>query len=114
MRLFVRLPQWLRVKLMCVFILNSPQRLKAAMGTVMVTTVGMAGSTRGWIIPFSMHPLCVALGSINEQPAIYQGDIRKREILHLTVLIDHDAIDGIPAAGFVNDLVGKLEPEEGL
>ena len=114
MRLFVRLPQWLRLILMRLLVLNHPQRVKAMMGTVMITTVGMIGHTRGWIMPFGMHPLCLALGSLNEQAAVYKGEIQKREILHLTVLIDHDVIDGVPAARFVDDLVKKLQAGSGL
>lgn len=114
MRLFVKLPQWLRLILMRMFVLNNPQRVKNMMGTVMLTTAGMVGHTRGWIIPFSMHPLCLALGSLNEQAAVYRGEIQKREILHLTLLIDHDAIDGVPAARFVDDLVKKLQSGFGL
>jgi len=114
MRLFTHLPQWLRLFLMRGFFLNNPQRSKNTMGTVMITTVGMVGHTRGWIIPFSMHPLCLAIGSLNEQPSVYKGEIQKREILHLTVLIDHDVIDGVPAARFVDDLVKKLELGVGL
>jgi pyruvate/2-oxoglutarate dehydrogenase complex dihydrolipoamide acyltransferase (E2) component len=114
MKLFVHLPQWLRLLVMRVFILNNPQRVKNSMGTVMVTTVGMVGHTKGWIIPFSMHPLCLALGSLNEQPSVYRGEIQKRQILHLTILIDHNVIDGVPAARFVDDLVKKLEAGFGL
>ncbi len=114
MRLFVRLPQWLRLALMRGFVLNHPQRVKDMMGTVMVTTTGMVGHTRGWIVPFSMHSLCLALGSLNVQPAVQQGEIQKREILHLTVLIDHDVIDGVPAARFVDDLVKKIQAGWGL
>jgi pyruvate/2-oxoglutarate dehydrogenase complex dihydrolipoamide acyltransferase (E2) component len=114
MRIFLLLPQWLRLILMRVLVLNHPQRVKDMMGTVMITTVGMVGHTRGWIVPFSMHPLCLAFGSLNEQPAIYRGEIQKREILHLTVLIDHDVIDGVPAARFVDDLVKKLQMGFGL
>lgn len=113
-RLFVRLPQWLRLILMRAFVLRHPQRVKAMMGTVMMTTAGMIGHTRGWIVPFSIHPLCLAIGSLNEQAAVYKGEIQKREILHLTVLIDHDAIDGVPAARFVDDLVKKLQAGAGL
>jgi pyruvate/2-oxoglutarate dehydrogenase complex dihydrolipoamide acyltransferase (E2) component len=61
-----------------------------------------------------MHPLCLAFGSLNQQPAVYKGEIQKRELLHLTVLTDHDAIDGEPAARFVEDLVKKLEKGSGL
>ena len=113
-RLFVRLPQWLRLILMRLLVLNYPQRVKDMMGTVMITTAGMVGHTRGWIMPFSMHPLCLAFGSLNEQAAVYKGEIQKREILHLTVLIDHDVIDGVPAARFVDDLVKKLQSGFGL
>jgi pyruvate/2-oxoglutarate dehydrogenase complex dihydrolipoamide acyltransferase (E2) component len=114
MKLFVHLPQWLRLILMRLLVLNHPQRVKDMMGTVMITTAGMVGHTRGWIMPFGMHPLCLAFGSLNEQAAVYRGEIQKREILHLTVLIDHDVIDGVPAARFVDDLVKKLQAGFGL
>jgi pyruvate/2-oxoglutarate dehydrogenase complex dihydrolipoamide acyltransferase (E2) component len=114
MSFFVRLPQWLRLLLMRLLVLNHPQRVKDMMGTVMITTAGMVGHTRGWIMPFSMHPLGLALGSLNEQACVYRGEIQKREILHLTVLIDHDVIDGVPAARFVDDLVKKMQSGFGL
>jgi pyruvate/2-oxoglutarate dehydrogenase complex dihydrolipoamide acyltransferase (E2) component len=114
MKIFIRLPQWLRLILMRLLILNHPQRVKDMMGTVMITTAGMIGHTRGWIMPFGLHPLCLAFGSLNEQAAVYRGEIQKREILHLTVLIDHDVIDGVPAARFVDDLVKKLQVGVGL
>jgi len=114
MKLFLLLPQWLRLILMRVLVLNHPQQIKNMMGTVMITTAGMVGHTRGWIIPFSMHPLSLAFGSLNEQAAVYRGEIQKREILHLTILIDHDVIDGVPAARFVDDLVKKLQTGFGL
>ena len=114
MRLFVGLPQWLRLGLMRAFVLRSPQRTKATMGNVMVTTVGMVGRAKGWIVPSSMHPLCLALGSLSVQPAVHRGEIRQRTILHVTVLIDHDVVDGVPAARFVGDLVRRMEAGEGL
>ena len=114
MRLFTSLPQGLRLWLMRNFVLNKPQRVKEMMGSVMITTVGMVGHTHGWIIPYSMHPLCLAFGSINEQPVIRRGEVEKGQILHLAVLVDHDVIDGVPAAAFVDDLVRKMEKGYGL
>src|SRR5215213_1914045 len=114
MKLFLLLPQWLRLLLMRLLVLNHPHRVKNMMGNVMITTAGMVGHTRGWIMPFGMHPLCLAFGSLNEQAAVYRGEIQKREFLHLTVLIDHDVIDGVPAARFVDDLVKKLQIGFGL
>jgi pyruvate/2-oxoglutarate dehydrogenase complex dihydrolipoamide acyltransferase (E2) component len=96
------------------FVFNKPQRLKDMMGTVMVTTAGMVGHTRGWIMPYSLHPLSLAFGSLNEQAVVSRGEIKIREILHLTVSVDHDVIDGVPAARFVDDLVIKMEKAYGL
>ncbi len=109
LRWYLRFPQWLRVALMRTLVLGSPRRSKAAMGNVMVTTVGMAGRARGWIVPSSVHPLCVALGSLSEKPAVHDGAVVVRTILHVTVLIDHDVVDGMPAARFVADAVRRLE-----
>lgn len=109
MKIYTSLPQWLRLILFRALILNDPRRVKKAMGTVMVTTTGMVGHTHGWIIPTSMHSLCLALGSLNEQPVVHKGEIEKRMVLHLTVLVDHDVIDGMPAARFVDDLVVRME-----
>ena len=114
MDLFTRLPQGWRVWAMKAFVLNKPRQMKAMMGNVMITTVGLVGHMRGWIVPFSMHPLCLAFGSINEQAIVKKGEIVKGQVLHLAVLIDHDVIDGAPAGIFVDDLVRKLERAHGL
>lgn len=113
LRWYLRFPQWLRIPLMRAVMLGSPRRSKAAMGNVMVTTVGMAGRARGWIVPSSVHPLCVALGSLGERPAVHEGEVAIRTIMHVTVLIDHDVVDGMPAARFVADAVRRLEGAAG-
>lgn len=114
MKLYLRMPQWLRVWAMRMLMQYNPGRMRDTMGNVAVTTVGMVGHTHGWIIPTSMHPLCLAFGTINEQARVHQGEIAKRRVLHLTALIDHDAVDGAPAGRFMDDLVQKLEAGHGL
>jgi len=109
MSIAASIPQWARLFFMRHFILRNPQRLKKMMGTVMVTSLGMKGQISGWIIPTSMHPLSIGIGTLNKKPAIYQGEIQKRNILHLTIAIDHDVIDGVPAMHFVDALVSRME-----
>ena len=113
-KLALAMPQWLRLFIMRTFILGDPHRMQKMMGTVMVTSVGSVGHLSGWILPTSMHPLSLAIGSINKKPAIFEGEIQKRSILHLTVAVDHDVIDGIPAMRFIDDFVSKLEKGSGL
>jgi hypothetical protein len=108
MRLYYKLPQCIRVFLMN-RILKNPYRTKELMGTAVITTVGTAGHISGWIIPKAMHNLCFALGPIAKKPWVVENRIEIRDILHLTVLIDHDVVDGIPAARFVASLLNRIQ-----
>jgi pyruvate/2-oxoglutarate dehydrogenase complex dihydrolipoamide acyltransferase (E2) component len=114
LKLAMLTPQWLRLAYMRTFILGNPQRMQAMMGTVMVTSLGTVGRISGWIIPSSMHPLSIGIGSLNRKAVIHEGEIQKRDILHLTVSVDHNIIDGMPAFKFVDDLVARLAAGEGL
>ncbi len=114
LKLAAAMPQWLRLSIMKVFILGNPQRMHEMMGTVVVTSLGTVGRISGWIIPSSMHPLSIGIGSLNKQPGFVGGTVQKRDMLHLTVAIDHDVIDGMPALNFVADLVARMESGSGL
>ena len=61
-----------------------------------------------------MHPLDLIVGSTAWKPAIVEGRIEPREILNLTVVFDHDVIDGAPAARFTRRLVELIESGYGL
>lgn len=107
LKLYYFVPRWMRL-LALRYILHNPFQRKKAMGTVVITSVGSGLGLSGWIIPKTMHTVCIALGSIAKKPWVVNDEIVVREILHLTVLIDHDAVDGIPAARFTADLVRRL------
>jgi pyruvate/2-oxoglutarate dehydrogenase complex dihydrolipoamide acyltransferase (E2) component len=109
MKLYVALPQFLRLIIWKRFILKKPFLLKKMSGTVVVTSVGMMGKVRGWVIPVSILPICFALGSIIKKPGVFKGQIEIREYLQMTILIDHDVIDGAPAARFVSRLTELIE-----
>ncbi|MFA6472274.1 MAG: 2-oxo acid dehydrogenase subunit E2 [Candidatus Latescibacterota bacterium] len=108
MKLFYMLPQFIRLFVLR-RILQNPFRTKEMMGTTIVTTVGTVGRLPGWIIPRSMHNLCFAIGSIVKKPWVFEERIEIRDILHLTVLFNHDTVDGVPAARFIASLVDHIE-----
>lgn len=111
--LFTLLPQFIRLAVWKA-LLSDPFRLKKMMGTVVVTSVGMMGNVRGWLVPYSMHPACFAMGSIVKKPGVVNDGIAAREYLEMTVLLDHDVIDGAPAARFIARLVDLAEKGHGL
>ena len=74
--------------------------LKDMNGTVSLTSVGMFGNGVGWGIPVSNHTLQITPGGIGEKPAFVNGQVENREYLCATISIDHDIVDGAPAARF--------------
>jgi len=84
-------------------------------GTVFVTSVGMFGRGHsGWGITTTPHSLGLVVGSIAWKPAVVEGRVEPREILSLSVLFDHDVVDGAPATRFVRRLVELIESGHGL
>lgn len=113
MKLYYMMPGFLR-RLALKTIVRSPFLTKQNMGTVVVTSVGMAGRINGWVIPVSIHPLCFAVGSIVKKPGVVGTGIEVREYLYMTVLVDHDIIDGAPAVRALSKLTQMIESGYGL
>lgn len=96
------------------FLLRRPRLVFRKMGNVGVTSLGAIAKVGGWFIQTSVHPLSLGVGAIVPKPVAADGEIRIREILHLTLLVDHDAVDGGPMARFINSLRGNIEGGIGL
>lgn len=114
-KLSVWLPGPLRRLGVRIFMRN-PVRKHKIMGTISVTAVGMFGKSGGWPLPIPIHPLGVAVGGISRKP-LYTGEgdeLQPREMLDLTLMFDHDVIDGGPATRFSARLIELMESANGL
>ena len=97
-----RLPQWF------------PRRWKRLAGTVAVTSVGMFGSGGGWAISPTNYTIQLTVGGIDAKPRLVDGELRNRDMLDLTVTVDHDVVDGAAATRFAGRLRALLEAASGL
>ena len=113
MELVSYLPGFLRRFLFQVFI-KFPLLLPDYTSAVMVTAVGMFGKGGGWGIPMANYTLSVTVGGIVKKPGVVEDKIAIREYLDLTLSIDHDIVDGAPAARFVQTFRELLESGYGL
>lgn len=95
-------------------VMRVPTSFRTYSSPVLVTAVGMFGKGGGWGIPQPAQTLTVTVGGIEQRPGIVEGRIEPREYLDLTVSLDHDVVDGAPAARFVADLRGAIEEAAGL
>jgi pyruvate/2-oxoglutarate dehydrogenase complex dihydrolipoamide acyltransferase (E2) component len=91
-----------------------PEEMASKGGTVGITAIGMFGEHSGWGITPNGHSLDLVVGTISRKPACVENRIEPREILNLTVVFDHDVVDGAPAARFVERLVDLIESGDGL
>lgn len=107
-RLYYHFPGFLR-RLFWRLLLKNPKTAYKTMGNVAVTSIGMIGKINGWFIHKSVHPISFGVGSILKKPVVIDNEIKIREILNMTILVDHDVIDGAPMVRFLDDLTDYLE-----
>jgi pyruvate/2-oxoglutarate dehydrogenase complex dihydrolipoamide acyltransferase (E2) component len=94
---------------------RDPTMAVSMYGTVGVTSVGMFGKGHsGWGMYTSAQALDLVVGSTTWKPAVVDGRVEPRQILNLTIVFDHDIIDGAPAARFTRRLVELIESGHGL
>lgn len=91
------------------FLLKHPNIAYNKMGNVAFTSIGMMGNVNGWFIPISIHPICFGIGSVLKKAIVIKDKIEIREILNISVLLDHDIIDGANMARFIRDLSKNIE-----
>jgi len=91
------------------WLLRNPGTAYRKMGNAVITSLGMVGKLDGWFIHRSVHPVSFGIGSVIEKPKVVDGEIRIRQVLHMTVLMDHDVTDGAPMVRFVKDLTRYIE-----
>jgi hypothetical protein len=112
MRLSPLVPGFLR-RIFLHALRKDPRWLERTAGTTLVTSVGMFGMGAGWavgIVP--LHTLCLTVGGITRMPGFVDGCVEPREYLALTASIDHDIVDGAPAARFARHLRDLIERAE--
>jgi pyruvate/2-oxoglutarate dehydrogenase complex dihydrolipoamide acyltransferase (E2) component len=112
-RAFFKLPKVIR-KLFWAKLRRDPWLQKKLSGTVAVTAPGVfAGKAGGWAIPLTPMSLTLAIGGIEEKLRMIEGQVENREMLCFTMSIDHDIIDGGPAARWAVRFIEILESVEG-
>jgi pyruvate/2-oxoglutarate dehydrogenase complex dihydrolipoamide acyltransferase (E2) component len=110
---WLALPTGLR-RLVWSWVLANPYRRKRLTGTVALTSVGMFGRGVGWGVTPMGHTLSVVVGGLATRPVVVGSVIEPRECLCLTITMDHDVVDGAPAARFATRLKELVESCAGL
>jgi pyruvate/2-oxoglutarate dehydrogenase complex dihydrolipoamide acyltransferase (E2) component len=111
-RLFFGLPFFLRKHFIWNRLSKNPFFAKKTMGTVAVSSISgftRVGTGAGFGIATSIAPLALFIGQIARKPGIVEDTFAVREFVSLTILFDHDVIDGAPIALFLGRLRELME-----
>jgi pyruvate/2-oxoglutarate dehydrogenase complex dihydrolipoamide acyltransferase (E2) component len=95
--------------------MSRSRRVRLATGTVQVTAVGMFAGGGGFAIaPPTLASLIVVVGGLSARPRVVGDRIEIRDVLDLTVSVDHNVVDGAPATRFAAELrrIMQTSPED--
>ena len=101
-RWYLRMPAPVRQRVMMGTLHRLPSLQRRLVGTVGLTSVGMHGSGSGLGVPFLLHTLDVLVGGLEERPGFAaDGEVVARQYLWVSMVVDHDVVDGVPLARFM-------------
>jgi pyruvate/2-oxoglutarate dehydrogenase complex dihydrolipoamide acyltransferase (E2) component len=97
--------------LLKLFVRLADRNIKMAkrFGKVAVTAVGMFTNEPIWFIPHGTATVLLTVGSIIKKTVWSEGKKEEREFLCLTASVDHNIVDGSPAARFMNQLIETIK-----
>jgi len=94
--------------------MRSSVRWALELGVAGVNNVGAGSNSAGWGLSPGAGTLAVTVGGIQPRPLFVDGILVEREIAHLTLVFDHDVVDGAPAARFTSRLLELLAAGESI
>jgi pyruvate dehydrogenase E2 component (dihydrolipoamide acetyltransferase) len=78
-------------------------------GTFTITNLGGYGIEMFTPIINPPEAAILGVGRVAERPAIHEGEICKRSLMHLSLTFDHRLVDGAPASQFLSRVKELLE-----
>src|SRR5262249_49767620 len=78
-------------------------------GPFTISNLGMFGAARSTAGRTPPQVAILAVGSVAERPLVVAGELVARPVMTATLTCDHRAVDGAPAAEFLEDLKAFLE-----
>lgn len=84
--------------------------VRRRVGTLVVSAVGMFGHGSGFgLAPLTLMSCELIVGGLSRRPRVVDGQVLVRDVLDVTVVIDHTIVDGAPATRFAAELRRLIE-----
>lgn len=107
---YLRVPGPVRRRVLMGSLHRLPDLQRRLIGTVGLTSVGMHGRGAGVGLPFLVHTTDVLVGGLEERPGFGpDGTMVPRQLLWVSMVVDHDVVDGVPMTRFIVTFRDGLE-----
>jgi pyruvate/2-oxoglutarate dehydrogenase complex dihydrolipoamide acyltransferase (E2) component len=111
--LITKLPGFIR-RMILKHMTKNPWLKKQIFGTAGLSSIGMFTEGGGGAIPVTVHSITLIVGGIQKKPWVVDGEIKIRDLMTATISMDHDIVDGGPAARMVAEFRGMIKDCYGL
>jgi len=108
------MPGFIRRMVLAYIMKRNPVLRKKFFGTVGLSAMAMFADGNGWAVPITPHVMSLLVGGFGKKPVVVKNQILIREILSLTLCMNHDVVDGAPAIRFLNDFHSRLQSGCGI
>lgn len=113
--LYEALPFFIRRPILRYILKRNPFLRKKIFGTVGFSALSMFGTSGvAWGLPITSHVLNIVVGGLGRKVVMMDGKAVERDFLGLTLSIDHDFVDGAPAARFIRKFQKMATELKGL
>jgi len=109
-----KLPGFMRRLILAYVMRRNPRLRRHFFGTVGLTALSMFADKNGYGVPITPHVLGLLVGGLGKKPVVVGDKIKIREVLCLTLSMNHDVVDGAPAVRFLNDFHRRLQAGFGI
>lgn len=110
----LRFPAWVR-RVLLSWAMRDPFVMKKHWGTVGLSNVGSnIGSRFALGTSFSIVTMTAIAGGIATKVMWHDGQAVPRQVMGMTLMVDHNLVDGAPASRFAETLAQLMERAEGL
>jgi pyruvate/2-oxoglutarate dehydrogenase complex dihydrolipoamide acyltransferase (E2) component len=111
-KIFMRLP-WMIRKIFYASWFAFPSIRKQYFGTVYFSSIlNFSGDRRAWGVPIPMHPFGIFIGTMCKRLIESKDGIEKRDMVQITLSVDHRVSNGGDMGRFVHRLKHILEYED--
>ena len=103
-----KMPRFARRLILRYIMSRNPVMRRKFFGTVGLSALAMFAGGNGYAIPITPHVLSLLVGGFGKKPLVVGDRVVPREVISLTLAMNHDIVDGAPGVRLMTDLNKRL------